>query len=162
MSTAAADLEQLLAPAMLVPVLPLVPARRLIPDLDLVPANPPLPSRRLVPSFNRSPLSGLPHTLTASSERGPDERSDIRVVSVRAVPHVASLMPVPCFSLLRPDRAAQRRDQMVTCGGIVVARGYGTPHRFRPRRIAAAARDDMDVKLGDHVAERGDVELVAR
>lgn len=45
-----ADLEQLLAPADLIPARPLVPARRLISAIDLVPANPPLPACRLVPA----------------------------------------------------------------------------------------------------------------
>ena len=35
------------------------------------------------------------------------------------------------------------------------------PHRLRPGRVAARARDDVDVELRHHIAERRDVELVA-
>jgi hypothetical protein len=54
------DLEQLPAPADLIPAGPLVPARRLISAMELVPANPPLPSGRLIPPLQLVPalLSG--------------------------------------------------------------------------------------------------------
>jgi hypothetical protein len=45
-----ADLEQVLAPADLIPAGPLVPARQLISAMGLVMANPPLPACRLVPA----------------------------------------------------------------------------------------------------------------
>jgi hypothetical protein len=73
----AADLEQLLAPADLIPAGPLVPARRLISAMDLVPANPPLPACRLIPPLQLVPalLSGqrvtaAPHERTCSRPAG--------------------------------------------------------------------------------------------
>ena len=47
----AADLEQLLAPASLIPAHPPVPARRLVEAIQLVPAEAALPACRLVPAL---------------------------------------------------------------------------------------------------------------
>jgi hypothetical protein len=52
----AADLEQLLAPADLIPAGPLVPARRLISAMQLVPADPPLRACRLIPPLQLVPV----------------------------------------------------------------------------------------------------------
>ena len=38
---------------------------------------------------------------------------------------------------------------------------HRVPHRLRPGRIAARARDDVDMKLRHHIAERRDIDLVA-
>ena len=40
-------------------------------------------------------------------------------------------------------------------------RSASAPNAFRPERIGLAAGDDVDARLRHHVAERGDVDLVA-
>jgi hypothetical protein len=60
----ATDLEQLLAPANLIPAGPLVPARRLISAMEPVPTKPLLPACRLIP-----PLQLVPALLWASGDR---------------------------------------------------------------------------------------------
>jgi hypothetical protein len=67
-----ADLEQLLAPANLIPAGPLGPARRLISPMDLVPANPPLPAFRLIP-----PLQLVPALLSGQRATAAPQQADL-------------------------------------------------------------------------------------
>ena len=87
-------------------------------------------------------------------------QSRITLRSIRATRMLAFAHP-GSLSFLRPQFAAQGGEQALARGRIVVARRCCTPHRVRPGPIAAAPRDDMDVELRHHIAERGDVELVA-
>ena len=43
----------------------------------------------------------------------------------------------------------------------VIARWHRVPHRAGPGRVAARARDDMDMELRHDIAERRDIDLVA-
>jgi hypothetical protein len=58
----ALDLEQVLAPADLIPALPLVSAHQPVSAMQLVRANPPLAACRLIPAFPLVPalLAGEP------------------------------------------------------------------------------------------------------
>ena len=54
----------------------------------------------------------------------------------------------------RPDKSRKLRR-------FARAQRFRPPNGFRPQRIGLAAGDDVDVQLRHHVAQRGDVDLVA-
>ena len=58
---------------------------------------------------------------------------------------------------LLPDRPDKPRKLRRFAG----ARRFRPPNGFRPQRIGLAAGDDVDVQLRHHVAQRGDIDLVA-
>ena len=66
--------------------------------------------------------------------------------------------PRPAFSV---SRWRSEAISLSSVAALVVARRHRVPHRPRPGRVAARARDDMDVQLRHDVAERRDVDLVA-
>src|SRR5882757_6381799 len=61
----------------------------------------------------------------------------------------------------QPDLAAKCADEILHFLGIMRQRRHHAPDRARPGDIAAAAGDDMNVKLRHQIAECGDIELVA-
>src|SRR5215471_16756634 len=62
--------------------------------------------------------------------------------------------------LRKPDLAAQCRDEAFAFGEIIWARRPRAPYRLRPSWIVAPPRDDMDVNLQHHIADRRDIELI--
>src|SRR5215467_6820705 len=63
--------------------------------------------------------------------------------------------------LRKPDLAAQCRDEAFAFSEIIWARRRRAPYRLRPSWIVTLPRDDMDVKLRHHIADRRDIELIA-
>ena len=59
------------------------------------------------------------------------------------------------------ESAPERADQAVANDRFVRGWRGRAPHRLRPGGVAMAACDDMHMQLRHHVAERGDIELLA-
>src|SRR5580658_4760597 len=63
--------------------------------------------------------------------------------------------------LTKPDLAAKRADEILDLLRVMGERRHRPPDRTRPGGVAAATRDDMDVKLRHQIAQGCDVQLVA-
>src|SRR5579883_2921860 len=114
--------------------------------------------RPCAPPSCRSPRRAASLTLAASGQGGDEAPPAIIVRSLASFVAGSETFRTPG----KIDLAPQCRDKTFAFGGIVGPSRCRPPHRLRPRRIVSATRHDMDMELRHHVADRRNVEFIAR
>jgi hypothetical protein len=114
------NLEQLLSPAGLIQVRPLVPARRLVSAMDLVLTNPPLPACRLIPARQLVPALRFRtvRCRRAVMTAAPQQADLIQVNRPGSDigPGCAKTQERPCARKSKVDQGARRSNSLDVCG----------------------------------------------